>query len=566
MRTFFDNRPIGLKIMVVPAILLVAMVGLGIYALFLLSGTTRAMKDLDQGIAQRATSALTFQARAQDSIARLYRLVSLAAADADAGKLAEFGASLSASVDDLERRSSAIAPDLLASGLPADLVEALTTTFAAYAASAKNVIEMAEADPGTALMLMNATERKAAALSDSLDRATDAISDIRARSFDAMQTSVAGERVRFAVAMFAIAAITVALSIAIDRRISVPMTRLAAAVGSIARRDYTVAIPALDCGDEVGRIARSIDVLRATSAEAEKLTADQRRIEEEKAERAQRIEGLIGSFEVTVTEMLRSVGTSADNLRSTSESMSATAEQTNDRTQSMATAAAEASANVQAVAAATEQLRSSIAEIGRQVANAATMTAGASDAAARTNATVEHLAETAGKIGLVVGLISDIAAQTNLLALNATIEAARAGEAGRGFAVVASEVKTLANQTAAATGEIGGQIAAVQSATEEAVDAIRSIVETVGRLTGIAGDIATAVEQQTAATTEISSNVQQVATGTQNVSSNIVDVSEGSLETGRTASHVLRASDDLSQQSARLRREVDSFLGQVRTA
>src|SRR6185503_10372159 len=108
----------------------------------------------------------------------------------------------------------------------------------------------------------------------------------------------------------------------------------------------------------------------------------------------------------------------------------------------------DASSNVQTVAAASEELSASIAEISRQVTNAATTASRAVDEARQTDATVQGLAETAGRIGDVVKLISDIASQTNLLALNATIEAARAGEAGKGFAVVASEVKGLANQTA----------------------------------------------------------------------------------------------------------------------
>ena len=85
------------------------------------------------------------------------------------------------------------------------------------------------------------------------------------------------------------------------------------------------------------------------------------------------------------------------------------------------------------------------------MAHSTAITGRAVEDARRTDGIVRALADSAQKIGDVVGLISSIASQTNLLALNATIEAARAGEAGRGFAVVATEVKALAQQTASAT-------------------------------------------------------------------------------------------------------------------
>ena len=166
----------------------------------------------------------------------------------------------------------------------------------------------------------------------------------------------------------------------------------------------------------------------------------------------------------------------------------------------------------------------------------------------------------------MVQLITDIASQTNLLALNATIEAARAGDAGKGFAVVASEVKNLANETAKATEEITGQITGIQHATRDAVTAIQSIGQTIGRINEIATTIASAVEEQGAATQEIARNVQQAAAGTSEVSSNITGVTQAAGETGAAASQVLSSSGELGRQSTLLRSEVDRFLQQVRAA
>jgi methyl-accepting chemotaxis protein len=218
------------------------------------------------------------------------------------------------------------------------------------------------------------------------------------------------------------------------------------------------------------------------------------------------------------------------------------------------------------VASATEEMTSSVNEISRQVQTSASIANDAVVQARKTNDSVAELSKAAARIGDVVELINTIAGQTNLLALNATIEAARAGDSGRGFAVVASEVKTLAQQTANATGEISQQIIGIQAATQDSVAAIREIGDTIGRMSEIASTIASAVAQQGAATQEISRNVQQAAHGTQQVSTNITDVERGASETGSASSQVLLAAQSLSRDSRRLKLEVGRFLDTVRAA
>ena len=273
---------------------------------------------------------------------------------------------------------------------------------------------------------------------------------------------------------------------------------------------------------------------------------------------------LADGFERDVISVAESVASSSGDVQINARAVSAAAEDASRQTTLVASAAEEASSNLQTISTAAEELASSISEIGRQIEIASSATSKAVQETEQTDKAVESLAETAAKVSRVVDLITEIAAQTNLLALNATIEAARAGDAGKGFAIVASEVKNLANQTAKATEEIGAQIDEMQSATTAAVSAIRGIGKTVSAVNEIAGAIAAAVTEQSAATAEIARNVEQAARGTEDVSRTIVDVSRATSATGDAAGQLLEASSGLNEQAATLRREVDTFLLEVR--
>lgn len=270
------------------------------------------------------------------------------------------------------------------------------------------------------------------------------------------------------------------------------------------------------------------------------------------------------TFEQGVGQVVNEVTTAAKQMKASAESMSSAANETNQLATSVAAAAEEATTNVQAVAAASEQLSSSISEISRQVSTSAQIAQRAATQAQQTDSQIQGLSDAANRIGEVVSLITDIAEQTNLLALNATIEAARAGEAGKGFAVVASEVKNLANQTAKATQEIGTQIGDIQGATQNSVAAIREIASVINEINESSATVAAAVEEQGAATQEIARNVEQAAQGTADVAKNIETVTRAAAESGEAAHNILAASDGLTNQSAILNDQVETFLKEVR--
>jgi methyl-accepting chemotaxis protein len=351
------------------------------------------------------------------------------------------------------------------------------------------------------------------------------------------------------------------------RNLSRPLARLKAVMEALARRELETEVPGLARRDELGEMARSVEIFKTNAREVERLRLEQE-AQKQRAAQAQRdaMNRMADSFETRVLEVVEIVSGSSTELQATAETMSAIAGQATSQATTVATAAEQATANVQTVAAAAEELSASIQEISRQVATAAQISTDVSEEAQRANAMVQGLSAAADRIGAVVRLINDIASQTNLLALNATIEAARAGEAGKGFAVVAGEVKSLASQTGRATEEIGQQISSVQEETRRTVEAIRSIATVIGEVREISAGIAAAVEEQGAATQEIVRNINQAAQGTQEVSQTIGGVSESAAVTGTAAAQVLHSADALSSNSERLRAEVSTFLAEVRAA
>jgi methyl-accepting chemotaxis protein len=383
----------------------------------------------------------------------------------------------------------------------------------------------------------------------------------------AYEAAAAGSQRNLIIGALAILAAAALLAFLLGRGMSRPLIAITDVMNRLSSGDTDVTIPGGNRKDELGSMAGAVDVFRRNMIEARSLRDAQEAAKLQTEEEKKTLQRQMADrFEADVKSVVGAVARATEDMQRAAVKITESVNGTSEQATAAAAASEEASASVNTVAAATEQLASSVAEIGRQVTHSSDVADAAVTKAGQTTEMVGSLAAASEKIGDVLRLIGAIASQTNLLALNATIEAARAGEAGRGFAVVASEVKNLASQTAKATEEIAGQVAAIQSSTSNCVAAIGGIGSTIREISGIAITIAAAVEQQGSATREIARSVQQVAAGTSEVAVNVAGASHAAGQSRVLADTVLGASNELNQHTAALFKSVDTFLAGLRNA
>lgn len=355
--------------------------------------------------------------------------------------------------------------------------------------------------------------------------------------------------------------------------------RLTNSMNRVAAGETETTIPGTDRNDELGTMARALQVFRHSTLELSKLTQrraaeveeqlaqQQHTAEEMRALRQQKselLDSLAKGFEVSVGELITSVSAAAEQLKATSLHMVDVADGSNTRADSASAAMKSASTNVTAAAAATDEFALSIHEISNQASASASLARDATALVASANTRMDDLSSAAEEVGEIAGLIQTIAQRTNLLALNASIEAARGGEAGRGFAVVASEVKELAMQTSAATSSVAEKITAMQDSTRSTATDLTSIYYQIGELEKVAVVIATAVDQQSVSGEELARNIDTVAEGSRRVSELLVALREASEETGVAASDVVASANALGNHANDLRDKAGRFIADVR--
>jgi methyl-accepting chemotaxis protein len=452
---------------------------------------------------------------------------------------------------------------LLTDAGPKAALEPIRTDMKALSDQLK-AMEALQDKVGNHFAKFDAQGRELAAMTESLRvEANRGSGAVEAAAFDAVRRSTYVELA--GAAIVTLMAIVMAWFTA--RSVLHPLAGMTDAMDRLAGGDTATEVPSLGRRDEVGAMAKAVQVFKENALRVELLQTERTQAAEQAAaEKKQALQSMATALEESVRRVVTVVASTSEDLLAAAQGMADTADRTSRQSTAVAAASEEVSANVQTVAGASEDLTIVGRDIARQIARSSQMAGQAADQARETGATVDQLAASAQKIGEVVGLIHSIATQTNLLALNATIEAARAGDAGKGFAVVASEVKNLATQTAKATEDIGVQIAENQAATQKAVAAIRSIAKTIMDVNEITVGITGQVEKQGVATVEISHNIQMAAAGTQEVSTNIADVNRIAGETRQAASHVQEGATRLGRQFDELQQEVDRFVSSLRSA
>jgi len=387
--------------------------------------------------------------------------------------------------------------------------------------------------------------------------ATEADATVRVQMFTLILWSISG-----------FVLIIIAAGIAgVAKGIIRPIIRMTGIMQRLAGGELENEIPSLDRKDEIGAMAKAVQVFKDNALHVRALEAERTLLAEKVAgDRKAAIRNVADTFEKAVGNIIKTVSSASSDIEAAAGSLAKTAETTQALSGTVAAASQQSSSNVQSAAAASEEMASSVSEISRQVHMSQTIAQTAVQQAEKTNARVSELSHSASRIGEVVKMITAVAEQTNLLALNATIEAARAGEAGRGFAVVASEVKALAAQTAKATEEITTQITQMQTATQQSVSAIKDIGGTIMQISEISAAIAAAVEEQGAATQEIARNIQQAAEGSTHVTESMVNVNHGAADTGNASEQVHSLAVSLLAESNHLNIEVETFLKGIRAA
>lgn len=310
-------------------------------------------------------------------------------------------------------------------------------------------------------------------------------------------------------------------------------------------------------------IDRASALIEASDALIARQDAERQR---QVGERRQMLQRLGSEIDQAVSQAVRGLRHNAGELTSSADLMAGLAGDTAQRVDTMGQAVEGAVGRLQAIAAATDQITSSTDEIARLVANSTHVAHEAGTRAHEADGAIRRLSNAAERIGQVMALIRSIAANTNLLALNATIEAARAGEAGKGFAVVASEVKALSNQTAHATQEIDGHIAAMQDATRETMAAIATLRHVVSGIEEMGTGIGGAVEQQVATTHAVADDAQAAAEDSAATAHIAADIRRVATEAAGAAQQVRGASALLDAVAEKLRDDMSSWITRIRVA
>jgi methyl-accepting chemotaxis protein len=520
---------IRLKVILAFALVLCCATGLGVFALQRLDGVNRAAADIrDNALpATRVLGELAYHTMRFRQLEATYAL----APDAEAK--AKEAASMQTVGEQAAKALQTFEP-LVSPGEGRRLADQMTPLWSAYVVHDGKFLA---ADPATSIGLYRGEMRAGFNKFQDALQAEIALNVNQAKQAGDHGTALGDSAYAWILIVLGLTALLcVIIGFSMIRGISMPIGAMTHVMRRLAEQDLNVEVFGTGRGDEIGSMAKAVEVFKQNATERVRLEVEQEARElRAKQEKQAALTGMAEKIEAETGAALESVGAQTTAIAATAEEMSASSMRTGEAAQGAASAAEHALANAQTVASAAEQLSASIREIGGQMSLSTAVVGRAVAAGGEARATIEALNTQVGRIGEVANMISDIAAKTNLLALNATIEAARAGDAGKGFAVVASEVKQLATQTARSTEEITRHIGEVRAATDASV---------------------AAVEQQGAATAEIARNVGETAEAANEMTRRIGEVSAEAERTGQRSTQVRDGTAGLNDLVAELKRSV----------
>ncbi len=604
MFNWYHNLRLCWKVLVAPALLIMVLAGVGLYAVKVQRANQAAVAALMAGPVRQAQTLGDFNTSAWRAQVLLYRLTATAANETDEKKIKELAGIATKALNELAEKSQTLDRLAFDNSTTGDKLRELKTTVPNYIKQAKAVIDIADGDAGTALtMMMSATRNfiAIAKLTDELTKAANEYRDDSVASNDAALDRQATLLIAIVVMMIGVGG---AASLLISRGISRPVTGIAAAIKRMAEGDFDTALPGLGRKDEIGEIAAAVQGIKVTAAEKARSEAEEaaarRAREAEEAERRRTLEVeaqakaaaerakaaeeqtqvlnllaaalqslsdgdltvcLDAGFSDTYRKIKDDFNATVAQLQDTIRSIAQIAREVSIATAEISTSTTDLSQRTEAQAAGLEETSASMEELAATVKKNAESAHAANHSASGTREVADRggqvvakavdamarIEETSHKVSDIIGVIDEIARQTNLLALNAAVEAARAGDAGRGFAVVASEVRSLAQRSSQAAKDIkdlitksGGQVREGVELVNQAGTALTEIVDSIKTVATIVSDIANASAEQSTGIEQVNKALAQMDEATQQNSALV----EENAATAKALEQQARAMDE----------------------
>lgn len=357
------------------------------------------------------------------------------------------------------------------------------------------------------------------------------------------------------------------LILRIIKRISV----LRQQISEISEDKLDITIISTDRQDEVGDIARAVDILKLNGQKRVKLEEQSQKQQLEAAmQRSQTFIDIANKLDKSISNITQKLTDMTSEMSDTSSDVSKNSQDLIRDVTDLFDLFESSKGSLSEVIQTVTLMNQAISHISEQSKLSETTCQDMSKTSEKTVTVIHGLFKAVEQIGDVAQLINDIAEQTNLLALNATIEAARAGDAGRGFSVVASEVKNLASQTASATETISKRIDEVKRTTQSAVDSfdeirakVSDISQNVSVISNSVNDQATAADQLSSAIHQVEDEVDQGLTQFKKVNSVFETVNTKTINLQKTCEDISNKADQLNDTIATTVIEIKSQGEQV---